>query len=113
MILDTSKAKGCFFGGAETEEPKPGGRRSRSRSPRWRQRAGVVPSSRCPREDGALEKEIDRGKRGQTAMGYVTRFSTAGLKRCIVGRQSTANCCGCATCVVASVRDFWDTVGRR
>jgi len=45
----------------------PEGGISRSRSSQCRQRAGAVPTSRCPREEGALEKGSDRGKSKPTA----------------------------------------------
>src|SRR6516225_2347858 len=59
------QAKGCFLRGSQETslyrfvswgDCKPGGRRSRSRSPQCRQRAGVFPSSPCPRERGAFER---------------------------------------------------------
>jgi hypothetical protein len=61
----------CFLG-----DRKPGGRRSRS--PQCRQRAGVFPSSPCPREDRALERRM----KGREIKGRQQEKSlTAGLNR--------------------------------
>lgn len=85
-----ARSRAGFFGGAGMEEPKPGGRRSRS--PQSRQRAGVFPSSPCPREEGRQKRgsteEIKvRGPRrtdgGATGLEKRSRFYAQILRRSV------------------------------